>query len=297
MDLKKLFLKRQYAVAVAPRTKCQDLTKAQFHVIKNGLNFWVADPFPIEVDNILYIFGEMFFYSKNKGCIGYTKLVNGKFTPWKSVIEEQYHLSFPNLFYIKNKLFMCPEANESEEVYLYECLRFPDHWKKSDTILSRGKYVDTIFYRHENQLYGFTYDLACSKLCIFEMNEGQSTLSPIDIINAKPDFSRPAGRIFNDDLCAKNIIPTQIGIPTYGAGIVLNELTVNWPTASINPITRIYPTQLKVDKEKEYIGVHTLNFSTNYMVIDLKWYGFNALNLLFKFKRKFTGESKMIVNR
>lgn len=121
-----------FTVAVAKKEGF-DIRKAKetvFHVIKNGWTYWIADPFPIEVDGELYIFAEMWRYRYLKGCIAYTKLTPEGFKKWKPVIEEKFHLSYPNIFRQGGKIYICPEANESGEIFLYECINFPEKWKK-----------------------------------------------------------------------------------------------------------------------------------------------------------------------
>ncbi len=102
---------RSYIVAVGEKkSNRKDINKLKFRTIKNGWNYWVADPFPVEVEGKLYIFGEMYEWTTLKGSICYTELTENGFTKWKKIIEEPYHLSFPNIFKIKNEFYMCPES-------------------------------------------------------------------------------------------------------------------------------------------------------------------------------------------
>lgn len=287
--MKDHFRKRKYAVAVAKRIEGKNFTELQYAVLNNGFNYWVADPFPIEYNGTLYIFGEVFEYTKNKGSIGYTKLINGVFTPWKKVIEETYHLSFPNIIFKDNNIFICPEANESNSIYLYRCIDFPDIWTKDKTILNEGKYVDTVFYKQDSRIYAITYDVKEGNDLRIVSIDNQCMVSEERVKNAVSEYSRPAGKIYYDKSLEKEILPTQIGEPTYGAGIVLNDFSIDWPQMAINPLNYLYPKDFTFDKKREYIGIHTLNFTENYVVVDVKWYGFNAINFLFKIGRKLFG--------
>lgn len=272
-----------------------DLGGQTFTVIKNGMDYWAADPFPIEKDGILYIFAEIFEYSKNKGSIGYTKLEEGKFTPWKIVIQEPYHLSFPNLLCKDNQLFMCPEANESDSIYLYRCIEFPDKWQKDRILVSSGNYADTVFYKQNKETYGITYQLSDTEkgIKLFKFQNYEIVFSDVDVNSGGPDYTRPAGKIFYDHHDKCYLLPTQIGVPEYGSGMIMNEFTVDWPHMEVKPIKEIYPEDLNYTKARKYVGIHTLNFTENYVVIDLKWYGFNVINLFFKFFRRVNGEWKM----
>lgn len=285
MTLKNRLLKRQYAVAVAERNQNREITELDYKVIKNGLNYWVADPFPIEKDGTLFIFGEIFQYTKNKGSIGYTKLKNGRFSPWKIVIEEDYHLSFPNIIEENGQIYIYPEANESNSIYRYKCVQFPDRWIKDNVIVSKGTYVDTVFYKRDSVDYGITFDIKDDKgkLRLFKYDDNGCDFGA-DIEYADTDFSRPAGKIYSDK--GQDILPTQIGVPTYGAGLVLNKFQIEWPEMELDPICKLFPKDFKFDINREYVGIHTLNFTEHYVVVDVKWYGFNLINNVFKIIRK-----------
>lgn len=61
------------------------------------------------------------------------------------VLEEPWHLSYPNVFSHEGSFFMLPESMASGEVVLYEAEDFPTTWRE-DTVLLRGDFVDpTIF--------------------------------------------------------------------------------------------------------------------------------------------------------
>ena len=87
-------------------------------------------------------------------------------------------------------------------------------------------------------------------------------------------------------------LPTQIGVPTYGAGLVINQLEINWPKINLIPMQKIYPGDLIFNGKRDYAGVHTLNFSEHYTVVDVKWYGFNAVDTLFRAYRKIRGKNQ-----
>ena len=108
--LKKLFV---VGWNVAYRKKGQK----EYKVIKNHFTSWSADPFVFEYNNEVYIFAEIFNLSRYRGCIGYTKLVDGKFTKWKEVIVEDYHLSFPNIQVEDGNIYIYPETQKSKIFY------------------------------------------------------------------------------------------------------------------------------------------------------------------------------------
>lgn len=274
---------REYAVAVCKTTEHDRFNRQnKYHVIKNNFFSWAADPFPIEYNGELYIFAEIFLYSKAKGTIGYCKLTEGGFTKWKKVIEEPYHLSFPNLFWDNNMLYMCPESHEDNTLYLYRCVSFPDKWVK-DKVVAQGDFNDTIFYFQKDGKYIVTYSLD-RRLHILKENNGMLEDRDVSDYVSDIDAARPAGKIFSAG--GMDIIPVQIGKPLYGSGLAFKEFNLNWPEYSEHELYRMTAKDIKIDKKRQYIGLHTFNFSENYTVIDLVWEEVLVQRLLYRFFRK-----------
>ena len=280
------FISREYAVAVAERTD-DDIRNLKFHLLKNSRKFWVADPFPIEVDGKLYIFAEVLEYEKKKGSIGYTVLVNGEFLPWKIIIEEKYHLSFPNLFWINDSLYMCPEASQSKSLYLYRCIEFPEKWVK-DRVLAEGvNFCDTVFFKNNTAIYGFTCiwdSVEKHELKVFRLKDGE-----YEFLDGKKELldyylTRPAGKVFKNPISNENIMVSQICKPLYGSGLVFKKFDLNWPNYSENELYRVYPSEC--NKKRKYVGMHTYNFTDNYIVIDLIWNRFSLFEKYYHLKGK-----------
>lgn len=282
----------EYAVAVVKNSSI-DLQepKAYFHVIKNNLFSWAADPFPIEVNGELYIFAELWQYFRFKGCIGYTKLTDTGFTRWKPIISEKYHLSYPNLIKYKNKLYMCPESNEAHQIYLYECVSFPDKWKKSYVLLDNGRFCDTTFFEEDGNIYGFTYQLMSEreqdgKLRIFRLENGKIIFSQQNQDSFDKFCVRPGGKIYYDDRTNQVFRVAQIGTPTYGAGLLFTKFQLDWPYYYEEVKFKLLPNTFSYDKQRKYTGIHTFNISKHYTVIDIKWNRIHPLELIAKTFRK-----------
>lgn len=250
----------------------------EFVMIKNRMFSWCADPFPIEYKGELYIFAELFKFIGSKGVIAYTKKNKEGFDKWKIVIEEPYHLSFPNIFLWNNSYYMCPEANESKKIYLYKCEKFPDVWKKSKVLVEGGRFCDTVFFNDEGNVYGITYELD-GDLKMFNCNNFE--ISNGKIITSSDDDNRPGGKIFYDRNHG-NIIVSQIGKPRYGSGLVFKKVNINWPNYQEEEIMRVYPSDILCDKRRKYNGIHTYNMSENYCVIDMIYNKISIVDKIFK---------------
>lgn len=262
----------QYHVAYKKKTD------DAYHVIPNNVFTWTADPFLFEYKGDVYIFGEIWKYSfkdNGHGTIGYCKLSQGRISKWNVVIEEPYHLSFPNIFSDGDDIYICPESAEMGEIYLYKAISFPDKWEKADVLYDGGdKMVDTVFFQQDGKQYGFT-------LCISDVNGiEKNELKLFHIENKKIHFIDCLNPITTDKTCArcagkvikegkKNFRVAQDCGHYYGKGLVFCEFNFE-ETYSEKVEKTIYPGDLNLDKKMKVVGTHTYNSISDYEVIDIR---------------------------
>ena len=285
------FKNREYAVAVSKINQhTYDIKDINFKTIPNGFTYWVADPFPFEKDGKLYIFGEMYDYLSLKGSIAYTVMKEKGFTKWKKIIEEPFHLSFPNIFMYNGELYMCPEARQSGELYLYKCIDFPEKWKKDMVLIKNTNCSDTIFYKKDNKNYALTCEwnrLDDHHMNLISFEKDRIFFAPKD--NSKSvdnSLSRPAGKIFWDEKINKHVAVFQNCKELYGSGLVFKEFDLNFPNYEEKEIDRYNPSDIKCNINRKFDGVHTFNMSENYLVIDVIWSRFNLLEKVSRIIKK-----------
>lgn len=168
--------------------------KTEFNVIKNAFRYWAADPFVFEHGEKTYIFAELYDYVKCKGCLGYYELSSSS-PKWVSVIEEDYHLSYPYIFENKEGIFIMPESGANKELTLYKAVSFPDKWEKVDVLRKNVQYGDTTPFEWEGHKYALTYDVenVNYKLVLLDLeNEDKDREISCQNINCR----RPAGAVF-----------------------------------------------------------------------------------------------------
>lgn len=283
--------RRYYSVAIARNTNGTiDPRTKSFKVLNNGKGFWVADPFPVEKDGKLYIFGEMYEFNKVKGAICYGIVERDtERVVWKKIIEEEYHLSFPYVFLHEGTYYMCPESHKAQSLYLYKCTHFPDRWVKCREI-AKGNYNDTIYYVQDKNVFGFTCvwnGLEDHLFSVFKLsNDGIYEAPKENVRTIDYYMTRPAGKIINDSRNRRSIIVSQICKPKYGSGLVFKEFDLSWPQYSEKEIFRCLPNEIMTDKKNKYDGIHTYNLSDNYMVIDLLETKTNITETLFRIINK-----------
>lgn len=88
---------------------------------------YLADPFLIENDGTYYKFFEVVSrHKKPAGDIGYATSTDlNKWQYQGIVLDEEFHLSYPNIFKHENEHFMVPESWQDYAVNLYQAIDFP----------------------------------------------------------------------------------------------------------------------------------------------------------------------------
>ena len=279
MDLHKTPLfAESWNVAYRKKTGSEPLedTQTPFIVIPNTCRYWAADPFVFEQDGEVYIFAVLYDYLKCRGVLGYYRL-NDETAGWKPVIEEDHHLSYPCIFRENGEIFILPESFESEQVYLYRAVGFPDVWER-DTVLRRNvRYVDTTPFRIGERKLALTYDDSGHRLFLLDLDNG--TDAPIDL----PDRERrrPAG--YMD--AREKVRMAQDCAEGYGKGLILYRFKVDPTGYSEEFVKRVTPDMLRYSRKLYLDGLHTYNRSEHYEVIDIKTRRFNVLNFAVRICR------------
>ncbi len=243
----------------------------QFQIIPAPSYGWTADPFLVEYKGEIYLFAEIFLYkTERNGKIGYCKYENGYFSDWVITMDRHWHLSYPNVYVEKGKLYMCPESYQSGEVSVYELVAFPDCWRKIKTYINDVEYCDSTFWHDGDESYMFTYERQGNGvngrglLCKIVDDVIQDT----KVISENPEGSRPGGNILQND--GKFIRVAQNGTPSYGTGLIFYEIDSFWPDYREHEIQRIYVEDICPEWKDRYCGVHTYNILNGITVIDLK---------------------------
>lgn len=270
---------------VAYRSKIEgdilDSNSGKFTVIKNNFRYWAADPFVFEYEGETYIFAELYDYIKRRGILGYSKFEKNKFSRWKPIIEESYHLSYPHIFEHKGDIYILPESSESNTLYLYKCKRFPDEWERNKILDKNFKCVDTTIFPQGQGLCAFTQTIDSNPFNYsIKFDEKLNLIEKTKLKEKELKISRCGGKVFNKD--NKYIRVCQDCRPYYGYGLIFKEFTINNNKYSDKVIKNITTKDIKIDKNMILDGIHTYNRSENLEVIDLKTRRLNILNLIFR---------------
>lgn len=263
----------------------------QFEIISNTWRTWAADPFLFRDNDELYIFAELYDYIHRKGSIGYTKLINGKWSKWRVVLDEPFHMSYPNIFKVEGNIFMVPETSAGHALRLYRASVFPNEWECVKNIAEDIMWVDTTFFKADGNIHALTTDVSDEnnhKDYLLSFDEELNLITKQLVHEDNINYSRPGGNFFfYNNMCYR---VSQDCSSHYGGGMIFTSFdTSNVLCGLGDEILHIFPKDIQLDEKHNWSGVHTYNSLDDYEVIDIERKHFNIFGifsrLFLKLKR------------
>lgn len=199
---------------------------------KDTVNF-VADPFLIQEKGRWHMYFEILPMGSRRGIIAHATSQDGFAwgTP-QTVLEEDFHLSYPYVFRWKDDFYMIPETYETDSIRLYKANPFPHQWVFVKELL-HGTFVDSSIFEFRGKWYLFT----CPKPKTHDTLELYMADSPLGpwlphshspVHRENASVSRPGGRVL---VWGDRIIRfAQDCEPFYGAQVRAFEVTALSPT-------------------------------------------------------------------
>lgn len=189
---------------------------------------FVADPFMIERDGQWYLFCEVLDGDTNQGDIGLAVSTDGQNWAWQQIVlDESFHLSYPQVFRHNGEYWMVPESWEAGGVRLYRAVDFPTKWQLERTLFE-GPFVDATLVQHEDRWWAFTSPRAklCDELRLFSTDDlltGDWIEHPQSpLVEGNPHIARPGGRILQHE--GRLFRFAQDGKPIYGSRLWAFEI-------------------------------------------------------------------------
>jgi hypothetical protein len=230
-----------------------------------------ADPFALEKNGRYFVFFEEVPFATRKGRIAMVEVErSGRCSKPVTVLERDYHLSYPFVFEHAGALYMIPESSRNRSVELWRCVDFPGKWQLECNLLEGVRLVDATLHRAGEQWWMFgncapggsrIFD---DELCLFSADRltGEWRPHPRNPVKSDPRSSRPAGRLFMRDGVLYR--PAQVCVPRYGAGLALHRV-VRLSTQEYveRQVERVVPPP-----ESGLLGLHTLNQARDLRVVD-----------------------------
>lgn len=186
-----------------------------------------ADPFLFVREGKLHLFYEFQRRHYGKGEIHMTSTSDlTHWTPDTKVLEEPFHLSFPNVFEDGGNTFMLPETGGDGSIRLYTSSDLV-HWSPYRTIVKDGRpWADSDIVKHDGHYYLFTsiYSRKSIEMHILVSDslDGEFIEHPMSPITADPARARNAGSIFRHD--GRLYRPVQDCSKGYGKDMSIMEI-------------------------------------------------------------------------
>lgn len=257
---------------IAYRTK----EDAEFVLLPNPSYAWAADPFLVEFRGKVYLFAELYLYkSERNGVIGYCEYQDGYFDKWTVTMDRHWHLSYPNVFVYDDKLYMCPESYQRDDISIYELQEFPDRWKKVATLIDNEKCADSTFFQYNGENYLFTFKPSFhqygGQLYLYHIKDG--CIDGEQYITDNKTLARPGGNVLHID--GKYFRVSQDCSNGYGCGLAFSEIRNVWPKYEENIVKKVSANDILGSRKRKYIGIHTYNTLNGIEVVDLKYTAFS----------------------
>ncbi len=264
-----------------------------FQVVPNTATMCAMDPFVFEYQGKTYIFAEVYSVFRQRGAIGYCCYDGTRFTKWKTVIAEPYHMSYPFLMERDGEVYMIPETYQNGDVHVYRATRFPDQWERMHVMKDHVHYVDTTLMTMNGTDYAFTYDIETDpkRLLLYSLQNGRMDDDCCRVLSTDDAVARPGGYVFQKD--GRWIRASQDCDGNYGKAMVFSEiLSLDSEIYNERRIGYFGVEDLRMQRAPRQAieGIHTYTATDYWEVIDLKGRRISLIDLvvrvLLKIKKK-----------
>jgi len=237
--------------------------------IKNPKGRFFADPFVTSFKgrNILYV--EDYYIKKSKAVITAVELKGNQYKILDTVIDEDFHLSYPFTFEYNNELYMVPESYNANSIRLYKCTDFPLKWEYQKDLIADINCADTNVFEYNGLWWLLTNKYSTSSVhsghlfCFYTDDPihgkwQEHKLNPVVYQNK----ARNGGWLENTDKLIR--VSQKYGYNSYGVSLAFSKINVlDTNTYDESTIIEILP---KFDKSIK--GFHHMNYNGQYTVFD-----------------------------
>lgn len=246
------------------------LAGADWLVLPDDGSRFYADPFAFTHKKRSYIFVEDYVHASGKAIISVAEVhADGSASVPQPIIEEPWHLSYPQVFARDGDIWMLPEASAGEGLVLYRAEEFPHKWVRHKTLIAGQQLSDATLLVRGKKLWLFATDKdgagsTSDTLVVYSADSLEGPWiahvgNPIVIDRAN---ARPGGAFVRVD--GKLMLPVQDGTDGYGGGLGLCEIT----KISAREIGIAAPKAIDAEGYWPYPRIHTLNRQGRLEVID-----------------------------
>lgn len=229
---------------------------------------WFADPFILEVtDDYIILLVEEMRYVVHKGRIA--KLTINRCTmsieKMDIILEEDTHLSFPNIWRDGNDVYVYPENYKGGGLNLYKLVDNAMRLEKVG-VLSYEPLTDAVMTDVFGEQLIFTTKMPNpngKELFVYNINKNSASCATR--VHLSDNHARMAGQFF--EYKGKIYRPSQDCNETYGGAVILESVEKIGDTFEF-----YYAKRLTSHHPQLRVGMHTLNEYKGVVVIDVHGY-------------------------
>lgn len=188
-----------------------------------------ADPFVFSHGDTTALLVEDYPHATGKAVISVATLNGRSFNTPRPVLEEPFHLSYPQVFARDGEIWMIPESVGARSVLLYRAQRFPDRWVREAPLIPDRELSDATLLDHGGRLWLFATDRdgegsTSDTLVVYwaERLTGPWTPHRQNPIRIDRRSARPGGGFVRAG--EGLVLPVQDGTLGYGGGLGFSRL-------------------------------------------------------------------------
>ncbi len=232
---------------------------------------YFADPFIFAHEGRNFIFCEEYPYATGKGVLtAFELLADGKVSGPLPVMEQAWHLSYPQVFARDGEIWMIPETCAANRIELHRATRFPNGWTREAVLIDDLRASDATLVEHGGRLWLFATVAAegLSSWDALHLYYADSLLGPWTAHPSNPvlidaSAARPAGAMFMRNGALWR--PAQDCLRGYGGGLALCSVD----RLDVQEFRQTVHARLKPPPALRAHGAHTLNCAAGVEVIDV----------------------------
>ncbi len=189
-----------------------------------------------------------------------------------TILEEDFHLSYPFIFENNNEIYMIPETSQISEIRLYKCYEYPKKWKLEKILMKNISAADTMLIKKDLTWFMLT------NICSSNIDDHQSELHIFYSDNFLSEDWKPINQgnpvIFDSNnaingevfyLKNKLYRINQIHAKAhYGKSFGINEII----SLNKNNYCEKRLKQINPDFKNKIVGTHHFHENSEYSVID-----------------------------
>jgi hypothetical protein len=259
-----------WRVVWGERTNGPFQVTSRLRALEAPTGHFFADPFLADDDGATLVFFEDFDSRIGRASIAVADL-DDPLSTYRTVLDLGHHLSYPFVFKHESTWHMTPEMAESGRVVLFRCERFPDGWVEEAVLIEGVVAYDPTLLQFEDRWWLFFSSGTPGAASDDELHVwfsssllGPYAPHPMNPVRSDAVGARPAGRIQSVD--GLLLRPGQDGSREYGGGIVVHSIrhltTERYEEDVVARIDGVPGLRAS--------GVHTIDSSPNYVVLDTK---------------------------